>query len=246
MRRNSSTRFATASRRCRSSHGRGQRERARARPGADRQRLRRDRHLRARPAPAARFRISTSHVPHHVPLSFEGRRRNVTLTLCGDRRGRRPMHVVAVGGRDEEARERLDAADSRCDPRSAARRAGATSRASADFGRAIATVDRIRTAIPVSRCRPGRATRAASRSRSRRRRRSGRGWRCSPSDGDVRRRRVRRSACRSTGRSTTSTSRTRTTSSPVGSSPTTRSTASAARTSGTSSSSRTITRTRTS
>ena len=25
--------------------------------------------------------------PHHVPLSFEGRRRNVTLTLCGDRRG---------------------------------------------------------------------------------------------------------------------------------------------------------------
>ena len=69
--------------------------------------------------------------PHHVPLSFEGRRRNVTLTLCGDRRGRRPMHVVAIGGRDEETRERLTSAGSRSDPRSAARRAGATSPASA-------------------------------------------------------------------------------------------------------------------
>src|SRR5215218_679098 len=41
--------------------------------------------------------------PHHVPRTFEGRRRNVTITLCGDRRGRTPMHVVAVGGRDPEA-----------------------------------------------------------------------------------------------------------------------------------------------
>ena len=41
--------------------------------------------------------------PHHVPRTWEGRRRNVTITLCGDRRGRTPMHTVAVGGRDPEA-----------------------------------------------------------------------------------------------------------------------------------------------
>ena len=69
--------------------------------------------------------------PHHIPLSFEGRRRNVTLTLCGDRRGKRPMHVVAIGGRDEEARERSWPRDSPFGRRSRGRRAGGMSRVSA-------------------------------------------------------------------------------------------------------------------
>ena len=46
--------------------------------------------------------------PHHTPRTYEGRRRNVTVTLCGDRRGRRPMHQVAVGGRDPEVRVALE------------------------------------------------------------------------------------------------------------------------------------------
>ena len=88
--------------------------------------------------------------PHHVPLSFEGRRRNVTLTLCGDRRGRRPMHVVAVGGRDEDARARLVSAGFNVRP---AKRGSASWRYEScfsDFGRAVETVNRIRTAIPAS------------------------------------------------------------------------------------------------
>jgi DNA helicase-2/ATP-dependent DNA helicase PcrA len=48
--------------------------------------------------------------PHDVPASFEGRRRHVTITLCGDRRGRRPMHRVQVGGRDPQVAEDLRAA----------------------------------------------------------------------------------------------------------------------------------------
>ncbi len=40
----------------------------------------------------------------------EGRRRIVTVTLCGDRRGRTPMHTIAVGGRDPEVRAALEAA----------------------------------------------------------------------------------------------------------------------------------------
>ena len=47
------------------------------------------------------YGLSFDH-PHHIPRGFEGRRRNVTVTLCGDRRGRTPMHTVAVGGRDPE------------------------------------------------------------------------------------------------------------------------------------------------
>jgi DNA helicase-2/ATP-dependent DNA helicase PcrA len=88
--------------------------------------------------------------PHHVPLSFEGRRRNVTVTLCGDRRGRRPMHVVAIGGRDSESRERLVAAGL---PVRAARRGSQSWRYEscfADFGRALAAVERIRATIPAT------------------------------------------------------------------------------------------------
>ena len=47
-------------------------------------------------------------VPHHVPRSHEGRRRNITVTLCGDRRGRTPMHCIAMGGRDLEAKRALE------------------------------------------------------------------------------------------------------------------------------------------
>jgi DNA helicase-2/ATP-dependent DNA helicase PcrA len=48
--------------------------------------------------------------PHHAPATHEGRRRNLTITLCGDRRGRTPMHRVLMGGRDPEVRRRLEEA----------------------------------------------------------------------------------------------------------------------------------------
>ena len=51
------------------------------------------------------YGLSFDH-PHHIPRGFEGRRRSVTVTLCGDRRGRTPMHLVAVGGRDPEVEDR--------------------------------------------------------------------------------------------------------------------------------------------
>jgi DNA helicase-2/ATP-dependent DNA helicase PcrA len=88
--------------------------------------------------------------PHHVPLSFEGRRRNVTLTLCGDRRGRRPMHVVAMGGRDPELRDRLVAAGLSVRPAKRGSQSWRYESCFADFGRAVETVERIRTAIPAT------------------------------------------------------------------------------------------------
>ncbi|HEX5901476.1 MAG TPA: UvrD-helicase domain-containing protein, partial [Solirubrobacteraceae bacterium] len=47
--------------------------------------------------------------PHDAPATREGRRRNLTITLCGDRRGKTPMHRVAMGGRDPEVRRALEA-----------------------------------------------------------------------------------------------------------------------------------------
>src|SRR4051794_3719438 len=85
-----------------------------------------------------------------VPLSFEGRRRNVTLTLCGDRRGRRPMHVVAIGGRDGETRERLAAAGFNARPAKPGSSSWRYESCFADFGRAVETVERIRTTIPAT------------------------------------------------------------------------------------------------
>ena len=47
---------------------------------------------------------------HYRSASHEGRRRILTITLCGDRRGRTPMHRVSMGGRDTEIRARLESA----------------------------------------------------------------------------------------------------------------------------------------
>ena len=38
-------------------------------------------------------------LPHHQPNSHSGRRRVLTVTLCGDHRGLVPMHRVSVAGR---------------------------------------------------------------------------------------------------------------------------------------------------
>ncbi len=51
--------------------------------------------------------LSEGH-PHHRAQASEGRRRNVTLTLCGDRRGRTPMHRLAMVGKDAEGRRALE------------------------------------------------------------------------------------------------------------------------------------------
>jgi DNA helicase-2/ATP-dependent DNA helicase PcrA len=48
--------------------------------------------------------------PHHLPRSRNSARRNVVVTLCGDRRGSRPMHRVSVSGNDVAGRAALEAA----------------------------------------------------------------------------------------------------------------------------------------
>ncbi|HEX4895355.1 MAG TPA: UvrD-helicase domain-containing protein [Solimonas sp.] len=45
--------------------------------------------------------------PHHRPQSRDANRRNVVVTLCGDRRGTHPMHRISIVGNDEAGRSIL-------------------------------------------------------------------------------------------------------------------------------------------
>jgi DNA helicase-2/ATP-dependent DNA helicase PcrA len=84
--------------------------------------------------------------PHHIPQSHEGRRRNVTVTLCAQHRGRTPMHVVAVGGRDPMVKEALEIAGLNVRPAKAGSLSWRYESAFANYGDAMQVVDRIQTA----------------------------------------------------------------------------------------------------
>jgi DNA helicase-2/ATP-dependent DNA helicase PcrA len=86
--------------------------------------------------------------PHFAPRSHEGRRRVLTVTLCADRRGRTPMHLVAIGGRDEQARAALQRVGLNVRP---AKRGSASWRYEScfkDFAAVMDVVARIREALP--------------------------------------------------------------------------------------------------
>ena len=88
--------------------------------------------------------------PHHTPQTYEGRRRNVTVTLCGDRRGQRPMHHVAVGGRDPDVRAALERFGLSVRPAKASSESWRYESCFNDYGKAMDIVDRIQTATPVT------------------------------------------------------------------------------------------------
>jgi ATP-dependent DNA helicase UvrD/PcrA len=88
--------------------------------------------------------------PHHVPRSHEGRRRNVTVTLCSDRRGRTPMHQVAIGGRDPEVRATLEKFGLSVRPAKSGSLSWRYESCFSDYGKAMEVVSRIQTATPVS------------------------------------------------------------------------------------------------
>jgi DNA helicase-2/ATP-dependent DNA helicase PcrA len=45
--------------------------------------------------------------PHHLPQGRNSNRHNITITLCGDRRGRTPMHRISIHGIDEAVKGKL-------------------------------------------------------------------------------------------------------------------------------------------
>ncbi len=88
--------------------------------------------------------------PHHAPKSYDGRRRNLTVTLCGDRRGRTPMHTVAIGGRDTEGRDALEGLGLTVRPAKAGSASWRYESAFKDFRSAWDVAERIQGALDVT------------------------------------------------------------------------------------------------
>jgi DNA helicase-2/ATP-dependent DNA helicase PcrA len=92
--------------------------------------------------------LSIQH-PHYLPATSEGRRRILRITLCGDRRGGRPMHRIAVAGRDLEGRRALESIGLSVRP---ARRDSDSWRfetALKDYGETLRLAGQIRNVLPV-------------------------------------------------------------------------------------------------
>ncbi len=91
-----------------------------------------------------------SDTPHYLPRSYTGRRRNVVVTLCGDKRGRTAMHRISMVGRDDEGRRALEGLG--LSVRQAKRGSSSWRYESCfkDYGAAKEIVDRIRSVLDVS------------------------------------------------------------------------------------------------
>jgi DNA helicase-2/ATP-dependent DNA helicase PcrA len=85
--------------------------------------------------------------PHHLPQSRNSNRRNIVITLCGDRRGANPMHRISIVGNDDKARKILESLD--CNVRVAKK--GSNSwrfeTVRADFGELMVIAKRIKDAL---------------------------------------------------------------------------------------------------
>ena len=89
-------------------------------------------------------------VPHYMPQSFTGRRRNVVVTLCGDRRGRTPMHRISMVGRDDEGRRALEGLGLSVRATKEGSLSWRYESCFKDYGAAMKIVEKIRSVLDVS------------------------------------------------------------------------------------------------
>jgi DNA helicase II / ATP-dependent DNA helicase PcrA len=87
---------------------------------------------------------------HYLPQSHTGRRRNVVVTLCGDRRGKTPMHRISMVGRDDEGRMALESVGLKVRPVKQGSSSWRYESCFKDYGVAMETVERIRSVLDVS------------------------------------------------------------------------------------------------
>ncbi|HXD54445.1 MAG TPA: UvrD-helicase domain-containing protein [Solirubrobacteraceae bacterium] len=87
--------------------------------------------------------------PHFFPRSHEGHRRVLTVTLCADRRGSTPMHLVALGGRDAETRASLEGIGLSVRPAKAGSMSWRYESVFKDFGAVMKLVEQISATVPV-------------------------------------------------------------------------------------------------
>ncbi len=94
----------------------------------------------------ASFGLSRAY-PHYRPQSCSGRRRNVTVTLCGERRDRSPLHRISIIGSDPADADRLRAIGLSVRPVKKANAGWRFETAMADLPALMAIVDSIRAAF---------------------------------------------------------------------------------------------------
>ena len=82
--------------------------------------------------------------PHHRAQAATGLRRRVTLTLCGDRRGARPMHRLSMVGSDAEGRRLLEGLGLSVRPARAGSRSWRMETCAASYAAMRTLADRIR------------------------------------------------------------------------------------------------------
>jgi len=88
--------------------------------------------------------------PHHSPPPHAGRRRRMVACLCGDRRGRTPMHRLSLFGYDHQGREALEAMGLPLGPARAGRRGWRYESRFQDAGRMLDVADRIGSVLDVT------------------------------------------------------------------------------------------------
>ncbi|HET8715442.1 MAG TPA: 3'-5' exonuclease, partial [Holophagaceae bacterium] len=81
--------------------------------------------------------------PHHRAQAATGLRRQIALTLCGDRRGRSPMHRISMVSQDAEARRALEGLGFSVRTAKAGSRSWRFETCSKDFGRVLKDAKRI-------------------------------------------------------------------------------------------------------
>ncbi len=85
--------------------------------------------------------------PHLRPRSRNSNRRNITVTLCADRRGRRPMHRVFLMGSDAAGKRALERAGFVVRRGKRGWRGWKVEIIRADFGKALAFAHRLKRAV---------------------------------------------------------------------------------------------------
>jgi DNA helicase II / ATP-dependent DNA helicase PcrA len=88
--------------------------------------------------------------PHHQSSTYLGRRRVLTLTVCGERRGRTPMHRLAMGGNDEEGAAALQSIGLSVRPAKARSTAWRYETCFKDFPTAVRTLGEITDVLDVT------------------------------------------------------------------------------------------------
>ena len=88
--------------------------------------------------------------PHHSPQSYGGRRRRLVACLCGDRRGRTPMHRLSLFGYDDEGRQALEEIGLSVRPARAGSSGWRYESCFADAGRMLDIADEIASVLDVT------------------------------------------------------------------------------------------------